>query len=168
MYETHWTGLSRPSWEREMDLQLSLHEMLRHWAGTQNQHRQANLLLQYRWMRIARHKDKFLAVTMSGFWHPGIAACRTPIGFANTTTQCFPTGPTFGTRATTVWGGSEKSARLRQRMGNIWLDSWTARDRSGFLFLRRATRYRRELYTVLSLQIQLASAVARGLQRNVY
>ena len=23
MYETHWTGLSGPSWEREMDFQLS-------------------------------------------------------------------------------------------------------------------------------------------------
>ena len=30
MYETHWTGLSRQSWEREMDLQLSRHEILRH------------------------------------------------------------------------------------------------------------------------------------------
>ena len=30
MYETHWTGLSRPSWEREMDLQLSHHEILRY------------------------------------------------------------------------------------------------------------------------------------------
>ena len=34
MYETHWTGLSRPSWEREMDLQLFRHEILRHGAGT--------------------------------------------------------------------------------------------------------------------------------------
>ena len=30
MYEAHWTGLSRPSWEREMDLQLSRHEILRY------------------------------------------------------------------------------------------------------------------------------------------
>ena len=29
MYETHWLGLSRPSWEREMDLQLSRHEIFR-------------------------------------------------------------------------------------------------------------------------------------------
>ena len=50
MYETHWTGLSRPSWEREMDLQLFRHERLRYWAGTLNQHRQSNPL--YRRMRI--------------------------------------------------------------------------------------------------------------------
>ena len=34
MYQTHWTGLSRPSWKREMDLQLSCHALLRYWAGT--------------------------------------------------------------------------------------------------------------------------------------
>ena len=50
MYETHWTGLSGPSWEREMDLQLFRHEILRYWAGTPNQHRQTNRL--YRRMRI--------------------------------------------------------------------------------------------------------------------
>ena len=44
MYETHWTGLSGPSWEREMDLQLFRHEILRYWAGTPNQHRQTNRL----------------------------------------------------------------------------------------------------------------------------
>ena len=27
MYETHWTGLSGPSWEREMNLQLFRHEI---------------------------------------------------------------------------------------------------------------------------------------------
>ena len=36
MYETHWTGLCEPSWEREMDLQLFRHEILRYWAGTPN------------------------------------------------------------------------------------------------------------------------------------
>ena len=37
MYEKHWTELSRPSWEREMDLWLSHHTILRYWAGTPNQ-----------------------------------------------------------------------------------------------------------------------------------
>ena len=44
MYETHWTGLSRPSREREVDLQLSRHEIMRYWAGTPNQNRQTNRL----------------------------------------------------------------------------------------------------------------------------
>ena len=38
MYETHWTGLSRSSWKRDMDLQLFLHEVLRYWAGIHNRH----------------------------------------------------------------------------------------------------------------------------------
>ena len=50
MYETHWTGLSRPSWEREMDLQLSRQQILLYWAVTPNQHRQTNCL--HRQMRI--------------------------------------------------------------------------------------------------------------------
>ena len=50
MHETYWTGLSGPSWEREMDLQLFWHEILRYWVGTPNQHRQTNRL--YRRMRI--------------------------------------------------------------------------------------------------------------------
>ena len=44
MYETHWTGLSGPSWEREMDLQFFRHEILRYWVCTPNQHRQTNHL----------------------------------------------------------------------------------------------------------------------------
>ena len=50
LYKTHWAGLSEPSWEREMDLHLSRSHILRHWAGTPDQHRQTNLL--YRRVRI--------------------------------------------------------------------------------------------------------------------
>ena len=48
-YEAHWTGLSRPSREREMDFQLYRHDLLRYWAGTPNKYRQTNRL--YRRMR---------------------------------------------------------------------------------------------------------------------
>ena len=34
LYEMHWTGLSGPSWEREMDLQPFRLDILRYWAGT--------------------------------------------------------------------------------------------------------------------------------------
>ena len=44
MYKTHWIGLSRPSWERKMDLQLSRYDFLRYWVGAPNQHRQTNCL----------------------------------------------------------------------------------------------------------------------------
>ena len=39
-----WTGLSGPSWEREKDLQLFRHEILRYGAGTPNQHHQTSRL----------------------------------------------------------------------------------------------------------------------------
>ena len=44
LYKKQWSGRSRPSWEREIDLQLFRHEILRYWAGTPNQHRQTNRL----------------------------------------------------------------------------------------------------------------------------
>ena len=44
MYEMHWTGLSSPYWEREVDLQLCLHDILLYWVGTTKQHRQTNRL----------------------------------------------------------------------------------------------------------------------------
>ena len=62
MYETHWTGLSGPSWEREMDLQLSRHEILCLWAGT-SQHRQTNRL--YRRTRTGAAQRELLGVTAS-------------------------------------------------------------------------------------------------------
>ena len=37
LYQTHWVGLSEPSWEREMDLQLSRTHIVRYWAGTPDQ-----------------------------------------------------------------------------------------------------------------------------------
>eukprot|EP00904_Undaria_pinnatifida_P010142 jgi/Undpi1/6258/HiC_scaffold_20.g08742.m1 len=39
MYETHRNRLSRSSWEREMDLQLSRQQILLYWAANPNQHR---------------------------------------------------------------------------------------------------------------------------------
>ena len=44
MCEAHWTGLSSPYWEREVDLQLCLHDILLYWVGTTKQHRQTNRL----------------------------------------------------------------------------------------------------------------------------
>ena len=49
MHETHWTGLSGPSWEGEMYLQVFRHEILRYWVGTPIQHLLTNRL--YRRMR---------------------------------------------------------------------------------------------------------------------
>ena len=69
MYETYWTGLSRPSWEREMGLQLSRQQILLYWAGTPNQHRQTNRL--YRQMRIGAAQRKLSRASSERFLAPG-------------------------------------------------------------------------------------------------
>ena len=33
LYETHWTGLLRPTWERELDLKAFRHHVLSYWAN---------------------------------------------------------------------------------------------------------------------------------------
>ena len=50
LYETHWKGLLRPSWEREMDLQHSRQHILRYWQGLPDQQRSTNR--RYRAMRV--------------------------------------------------------------------------------------------------------------------
>ena len=71
-------------------------------------------------MRLARRNGSFLGVTVSGSWHPVMAAYRMPIGFSDIRTPCFPTGLTFGTRAAIFRGSLGKSARLHRWMGYIW------------------------------------------------
>ena len=117
MYETHWTGLSGLSWEREIDLQLFRHEILRYWAGTPNQHRQTNRL--YRRMRIGAAQRNFLGATASDSWRTVTAAFLGKNGLAATAPRCLPTKPIFGTRATTVCGGLGRSAPARPRRGYI-------------------------------------------------
>ena len=149
MYETCWTGLSRPSWEREVEFQLSRPAILRYWAGIPNQHPQTNRL--YRRMRIDAAQRELSRSNGERSWRPATAAFRTQIGIAAIAPGCFPTEPTFGAWATTNRGGLGRSARARLRMGYIWCDIWMARRRPRFLFLRRYTRLRRELYEVLGV-----------------
>ena len=69
LYETHWSGLSRPSWEREMDDQLLRHEILRYLVGTPSQHRQTNR--RYRWMRIGVAQRELFRSNDERFLAPG-------------------------------------------------------------------------------------------------
>ena len=68
LYKTHWVGLSKPSWEREIDLHLSRSQILRYWAGTPDQHRQTNRLYRRMWIGTAQRElsrnnvgERFLA-----------------------------------------------------------------------------------------------------------
>ena len=89
MYGTHWTGLSRPSWEREMDLQLSRHAILRYWAGSPIQHRQPTVCTAG--CELVLLNGKFLGVTASASCRPAKPAFRTQNSFAGTAPRCFPT-----------------------------------------------------------------------------
>ena len=105
----------------------------------------------YRRMQIGTAQREIFRSDGERFLAPGYGCVSHADGLADTATSCFPTGPTSGTRATTVCGVSGKSARLRPRMEYIWFDFWTTREPSSFLFLRRATRLRRKLYEVLGV-----------------
>ena len=98
---------------------------------------------------LVLHNGSILGTTASDSWRTDTAAFLAQNGLAATALRCFPTKPTFGTRATTVCGGLGRSARARPRRGYIWCAFWTTRGRSSFLFLRRATRLRQEQYEVL-------------------
>ena len=79
-----------------------------------------------------------------------------------------PKGAQFGTRVTMGCGGFEHSVRVRRRMGYTWSDFWTIWGRSSSLFSRRATRSQRGPYDCSwCLQVPVASAFSRGVQRNV-
>ena len=117
IHETHWTGLSGLSWEREMDLQLFRHEIMRCWVGTPNQHCQTNACTAG--CELVLHNESFLGATVSDSWRPVTAAFLAQNGLASTAPRCFPTEPVFGTRATTVCCGLERSARARLRMRHI-------------------------------------------------
>ena len=71
LYKTHRAGLSKPSWEREMDLHLSRSHILRYWAGTPDQHRQINHL--YRQMRIGAAQRELSRNNGERFLPPGYA-----------------------------------------------------------------------------------------------
>ena len=50
LYETHWNGIPRPTWERELDLQAFRHLILAFWANGPDHH-QPNTR-QYQQLRI--------------------------------------------------------------------------------------------------------------------
>ena len=71
LYKTLWVGLSEPSGERKMDLQLCRTHILRCWAGTPDQYRHTNRL--YRRMRIGTAQRELFRNSGERFLAPGYA-----------------------------------------------------------------------------------------------
>ena len=86
LYKTHWVGLSEPSWEREMGLQLSRTHSLRYWASIPGQHRQTNRLSAG--FALARYSVSFLETTARVLWYRATRESNARSGLAATTTQC--------------------------------------------------------------------------------
>ena len=91
LYETHWTGLFSPSWEREMDLQDFRPHILRYPSDTPTQHRQINRL--YRQMRIGAARCELPGIAVSGRNIPPPGLRPRPAYSLAPTLQLFP--PSF-------------------------------------------------------------------------
>ena len=93
MYETHWAGLSGPSWEPEMDFRLVRREMLRYWAGTLNHHRQTNHL--HRRMRIGAAQRDFSRSNGERFLAPDYGCVPRAEWISHYRTTVLPNGAHF-------------------------------------------------------------------------
>ena len=90
MYEMRWPGLSRPSWEREMDLQLPRPQILLYWTGTRNQFSQTNRL--YRQMRIWAAQLELSRANGKLFLAPGYDCASRAGWFRYCSTTVLPNG----------------------------------------------------------------------------
>ena len=117
---------------------------------------------------LVLHNGNLLGVTASATWRPVTGALLAQNGSAATAPRCFPTEPTFSTRATTVCDGLGRSARARLRMGYIWCVFFY--DPGPIKLLLSPARYTTSTGAVRGswcLEVHLASAFAPGVRRNV-
>ena len=134
MYETHWTGLSGPCWERKWT--FCFFATTYRATGRALRTSTAKPTACTVDCELLLHNGNFLGITASDVWRMDTAVLLAQNGLADTGLRCFPTEITFDTRATTVCGVLGRSARPQPRRGYIWCDFWTTRGRSTFLFLR--------------------------------
>ena len=96
MYEAHRTGLSTPSWEREMDLQLSRRESSSMLMGWHSEPAPPNQPPADRRMRTWRSTaGTFSGATANVSWRPATAASRTPIGLDTAQRHAAPSNGAF-------------------------------------------------------------------------
>ena len=107
-------GLSEPSWEREIDLQLSRTHILRYWAGTPDQRRQTNRL--YRWMRIGAAQRQPCRNNGERFLAPGYACVPRAEWFHRYRDTVLPKGAHFWYKGDDGLWWLGKSTRVRRRM----------------------------------------------------
>ena len=138
-YRVTQDDVSTPPWEREMDLQLSRHTILRYWAGTPNQHRQTNGL--YRGVRIGEAQRELSRSRGERSLAPGYGCVSLADWLRRYCDTVLPNGVRFWYKGDDgLWWLRKISAITPTDGAYFWFDFRTTRDRSSFLFLRRATR----------------------------
>ena len=166
LYKAHWVGLSKPSWEPEMDLHLSRSHVLRYWARISDQHRQTNRM--YRRMRIGAAQRKLSRNNGKRFLAPVYA--------------CDPRADWLRRYQDTVL---PEGAHLwyKEKYGLWWLGKISASNTENMVYLVRflndpgsiefplpPARYTTSTGAVRGswgLQVHIASAFPREIQRNV-
>ena len=117
---------------------------------------------------LVLHNGNFLGVTASVSWSPATAAFFTQNGLAATAPPCFPRGAQFWYEGGDGLWWLRKISASTTTDGVYLVCSLDGLRPIKFLFLRHARRLRRELHEVLGVyKVPLASALARGVQRNV-
>ena len=106
LYETHWKGLLRPSWEREADLLHARQHILEYWAGAPLQPGQANRVC--RRMRVGAVLRELARAKGDRFYLPNIATSITKRGPADSVAPSCLSVPTSGTRVKIIFGRSAK------------------------------------------------------------
>ena len=166
MYETHWTGLSRPSWDREMDLQLAHHEIWRYWAGTPNQHRQTNRV--YRRMQTAAAQREVSRSNSERFLAPGYGCVPHVEGLSRYSATVLPSGAHYWYKGDDgLWWLGKISASTPT--DGIYLVRFLD-DPGPIKFSLSPERYTTPTVPARGywrLQVYLASSFARGVRRNV-
>ena len=166
LYKTHWAGLSEPSWEREMDLHLSRSHILRYWAGTPDQHRQTNR--PNRRMRIGEAQRELSRNNWERFLAPGNACVPRADWLRRHHNTVLPKGAHFWyTGDDGLWWLGKISASTTE--ANVYLVRFLG-DPGPIKLPLPPARCMTSTGAVRGswcLQVHIASAFPRGIQRNV-
>ena len=167
LYKTHWLEFSEPSWEREMDLHLSCLHVLRYWTGTPDQHRPTNRL--YRRMRTGPAQRELSRNNGERLLAPGYACVTRADWLRRYHDTVLPYGAHFWYKGDDLLLGLGKLSASTTE-DKVYLVRFLD-DPDPNKLLLPPTRYTTSTGVVRGswfLQVHIASAFPRGIQRNVH
>ena len=108
LYETHWNGILRPTWERELDLQAFRHLILAYWANGPDHH-QPNAR-QYQQLRINAAARELARASGERRLPGSYRLVTTDVCRARFLSALYLSEPRFGIIPSTVLGGLVRSS----------------------------------------------------------